>query len=304
MLELYLISSPYVFLGVNGKRERNPLSFVGVPFDSTNSFRSGSRFAPIRIRLASHSLETYSFRNGLALEENPPVDEGDVAVVHGSAEATLKNISVVAEELFNTRKAVFVGGDHIITYGIVEGLFNALRKSPCVLVFDAHLDFRPDYLGFKYSHACTTRRVSEVVGTKNIMVLGFRAVDARELKEAREAGLNIVNSYELHKMTLREVVSKVREFLSTCDYTYVSLDMDVIDPAYAPGVSTPEPEGLQPTLVIDLLTNIIDEKTSGLDLVEVNPLVDSGDITSFLAAKILIEVFTRLLSIIRARDSR
>lgn len=299
MLELYLINSPYVFLGINGDRRRNPLSFVGVPFDSTNSFRSGSRFAPIHVRLASHSLETYSFRSGLALEENPPADEGDVAVVHGNAEATLKNISVVAEELFKTRRVAFVGGDHIITYGIIKGLLNAVGKPPCVLILDAHLDFRLDYLGFKHSHACATRRTSEVVGVKNIMVLGFRAVDTRELKEAREAGLNMINSYELHRITLREATSKVRDFLSTCSHTYVSLDMDVIDPAYAPGVSTPEPEGLQPSLVIDLLTNVIDEKTSGLDLVEVNPLVDVGDITSFLAAKILIEVFTRFLSIIK-----
>ncbi|MEM0086567.1 MAG: arginase family protein, partial [Zestosphaera sp.] len=261
MLELYIVNNPYVFLGVSGDRKRNPLSFVGVPFDSTNSFRSGSRFAPIHIRLASHSLETYSFRNGLALEENPPVDEGDVAVVHGNAEATLRNVSAVAEELFKNRKTAFVGGDHIITYGIIKGFLNAIGKPPCVLVLDAHLDFRPDYLGFRYSHACATRRTSEVVGVKNLMVLGFRAVDSRELREAREAGLNMINSYELNRMTLREVVSKVRDFLTTCSHTYVSLDMDVIDPAYAPGVSTPEPEGLQPTLVIDLLTNIIDEKT-------------------------------------------
>lgn len=297
MLELYLVSNPYVFLGVSGDRERNPLSLLGVPFDSTNSFRSGSRFAPIHIRLVSHSLETYSFRNGLALEENPPVDEGDIAVVHGNAEATLRNVSAVAEELFKTRKVAFLGGDHIITYGIIKGFLNAVGKTPCVLVLDAHLDFRPEYLGFKYSHACATRRTSEVVGVKNMMVLGFRAVDVRELKEARETGLNMINSHELRRMTLREVTNRVEDFLSTCTHTYISLDMDVIDPAYAPGVSTPEPEGLQPTLVIDLLTNVIDEKTYGLDLVEVNPMVDVGDITSFLAAKILIEIFTRFLSI-------
>lgn len=301
MLELYVVSNPYVFLGVSGDRGRNPLSLVGVPFDSTNSFRSGSRFAPMHIRLASHSLETYSFRSGLSLEENPPVDEGDIAVVHGSAEATLRNVSVVAEEIFRSRRAGFIGGDHIITYGVVEGLIKALGKTPCVLVLDAHLDFRPDYLGFKYSHACVTRRVSELVGARNIMVLGFRAVDAGELREARGAGLNMINSYELQKMTLRETLNKVRDFLSTCSHTYVSLDTDVIDPAYAPGVATPEPEGLQPTVVIDLITEVVDKKTTGFDLVEVNPLVDSGNITSFLAAKILIEISARFLSTLKTQ---
>ncbi|MEO3992813.1 MAG: agmatinase [Desulfurococcaceae archaeon TW002] len=301
MLELYVVNNPYVFLGVNGDRRRNPLSLVGIPFDSTNSFRGGSRFAPMHIRLASHSLETYSFRSGLSLEENPPVDEGDIAVVHGSAEATLRNVSVVAEELFKSRKAGFIGGDHIITYGIVEGLIKTLRKTPCVLVLDAHLDFRPDYLGFKYSHACVTRRLSELIGARNMMVLGFRAVDVGELREAKEAGLKMINSYELHKMTLRETLNKVRDFLSTCSHTYISLDTDVIDPAYAPGVATPEPEGLQPTLVIDLITDVIDEKIAGFDLVEVNPLVDVGNTTSFLAAKILIEISARFLNILRTQ---
>lgn len=294
MLELYLVTNPHVFLGVSGDRAKTELSFVGIPFDSTNSFRSGSRLAPLNIRLASQSLETYSFRSGLALEDNPPVDEGDIAVVHGSAEATLRNISAVSEELLKFRRVGFVGGDHTVTYGVVDGLVKALGKAPCVLVLDAHLDFRNHYLGFKYSHACVTRRVSELVGANNIMVVGFRAVDTKELREAKEAGLKMLNAYELTRMTLREVNNKVSDFLSTCSDFYLSLDMDVIDPAYAPGVATPEPEGLQPTFVIDMLTHTADKRLTSFDLVEVNPLVDTGNITSFLASKILIELFTKL----------
>lgn len=294
MLELYLVANPHVFLGVSGDRMKTKLSFVGIPFDSTNSFRSGSRLAPLNIRLASQSLETYSFRSGLSLESNPPVDEGDIAVVHGSAEATLRNISVVSEELLRSRRAGFVGGDHTITYGVVDGLVKALGRTPCVLVLDAHLDFRANYLGFKYSHACVTRRVSELVGANNMMVVGFRAVDAKEFREAKEAGLKMLNVYELARMTLREVNNKISDFLSTCINFYVSLDIDVIDPAYAPGVATPEPEGLQPTFVIDLLTHAADDRLVAFDLVEVNPLVDAGNVTSFLASKILIELFAKL----------
>ncbi|MEM2074835.1 MAG: agmatinase [Zestosphaera sp.] len=294
MLELYLVANPHVFLGINGNRGRTKLSFVGVPFDSTNSFRSGSRLAPLTVRLASQSLETYSFRSGFALEENPPVDEGDIAVVHGSAEATLKNISAVSEELLKSRKAGFVGGDHTVTYGIVDGLVKSLGRAPCVLMLDAHLDFRADYLGFRYSHACVTRRVSELVGAGNVMVVGFRAVDVKELREAREARLNMLNAYELMRMTLREVSGRVGDFLSACSNFYISLDADVMDPAYAPGVATPEPEGLQPTFVMDLLTRVADERLAAFDVVEVNPLVDTGNVTSFLASKILIELFTKL----------
>ncbi|PUA33334.1 MAG: agmatinase [Zestosphaera tikiterensis] len=295
MLELYLIKNPYVFLGVNGSREKTDLSVVGVPFDSTNSFRPGSRFAPATIRLVSQSLETYSFRSGIALEDNPPVDEGDIAVVHGSAELSLRNIAVVSDELFSSgRRVGFLGGEHTITYGIVEGLVKALGRSLCVLVFDAHLDYRSEYLGYKLSHACVTRRVSEVVGTNNVLVAGFRAVDKKEFKEAKTSGLTLINSYEALRSTTRELSLKINDFIKNCENLYISIDMDVIDPAYAPGVATPEPEGITPTTLLDVLTRIPKDKVVGFDIVEVNPLSDYGNVTSFTAAKIAIELFTHL----------
>ncbi len=295
MLELYLIKNPYVFLGISGSKEKTDLSVVGVPFDSTNSFRPGSRFAPATIRIASQSLETYSFRSGIALEDNPPVDEGDIAIVHGSAELSLRNIAFVSNELFsNKRKVGFLGGEHTITYGVIEGLVKALSRSLCVLVFDAHLDYRSEYLGYKLSHACVVRRISEVVGTNNILVMGFRAVDKKEFKEARASGLTLINSYEVLRSTTRELSMKVNNFAENCRNLYISIDMDVIDPAYAPGVATPEPEGITPTTLIDVITKLPKDKIVGFDIVEVNPLTDCGNVTSFTAAKIAIELFAYL----------
>ncbi len=113
---------------------------------------------------------------------------------------------------------------------------------------------------------------------------------------ARELRVNYITSHELRRRTLREITNRLTDYLSTCDSIYVSIDMDVIDPSYAPGVSTPEPEGINPSQLLDILWRITDKRFIGFDVVEVNPLVDSSDITSFLAAKILMEVMTFTLA--------
>ncbi len=296
--ELYLVRRPYAFLGINGDSSQSSVSIVGVPFDSTNSFRSGSRFAPSRIRLVSQSLETYSFRCGVDLELQPPHDEGDVAVSHGDTVATLKNVAVVTSDMLGRgRIPVFIGGDHIITCGVIDGATQHLGHAPCVVVFDAHLDLRPEYLGYRWSHACTTRRLTEVVGSNNIVIIGVRAASKSEVEDARKLGVKYVTSFDIMRKSIREITNKVKDLTSHCPKIYFSIDMDVIDPAYAPGVATPEPEGITPTQLLDVLWRLTDERTLGADVVEVNPLVDTSDITSFLAAKTLIE----LISFIQAR---
>jgi len=298
--ELYLIRSPYTFLGIDGDPSRSPVSIVGVPFDSTNSFRGGSRFAPSRIRLVSQSLETYSFRCGTDLELQPPYDEGDVAVSHGDAGITLKNVAVVSSDLLGKRRIpIFMGGDHIITYGVINGVTQSLGRAPCVVVFDAHLDLRPEYLGYRWSHACTTRRLTEIIGSNNVLVVGARAASKKEIEDARKLGIKYITSLDLMRKSVREVTNKVKDLTNHCTEIYFSIDMDVIDPAYAPGVATPEPEGITPTQLLDILWRLTDERTIGADIVEVNPLVDTSDTTSFLAAKILIE----LISFIQAKKT-
>ncbi len=298
--ELYLVRRPYAFLGINGDPTRSPVSVVGIPFDSTSSFRSGSRFAPSRIRLVSQSLETYSFRCGVDLELQPPYDEGDIAVSHGDAVTTLKNVAVVTSDLLGKgRIPIFIGGDHIITYGVIDGATQHLGHAPCIIVFDAHLDLRPEYLGYRWSHACTTRRLVEIVGGNNVLVIGARAASKNEIEDARKLGIRYLTSFDLMHKSIREVANKVKDITSHCTEVYFSIDLDVIDPAYAPGVATPEPEGITPTQLLDILWRLTDERTIGADIVEVNPLVDTSDITSFLAAKVFIE----LISFIQAKKN-
>ncbi len=280
-------------MGVQGNPDKSPFSLYGVPFDSTNSFRGGSRFAPLHIRVASQSLEAYSFRASFNLETNPPVDEGDIFVVHGSTELSLRNISLVSEESFRSRKPVFIGGDHTITYGVIEGALRAGIR-PCLLIFDAHLDFRNDYLGYKFSHACVTRRLSERVGADNIVVAGVRAADQSEIKGAKQLGLKYISMLDIMRGTSRDFVRRLRNTLEGCKQIYLSIDMDVVDPAYAPGVATPEPEGLTTSQLLNTLYNIMDERFIGMDVVEVDPTIDLSDITSFLAARIIMEAISYL----------
>ncbi|MCD6324417.1 MAG: agmatinase [Desulfurococcales archaeon] len=296
MKELYLIQTPYIFMGIQGDPTQTPFSILGVPFASTNSFRGGSRFAPLAVRIASQSLEAYSFRAGVDLESNPPYDEGDVAVTHGSAETTLRNLAAVTEELVKARRVpAVIGGDHTITYGVIEGLVRAGIK-PCLLIFDAHLDFRHEYLGYKWSHACVTRRISELIGAQNILVVGVRAVSSRELRDAKSLELNYIPMITILRSTLRSVSSRISKSLERCPYIYVSVDMDALDPAYAPGVATPEPEEMTPTQLLNLLHASTDERVVGFDVVEVDPQTDNSHITSFLAARIMMEIMSYLIA--------
>ncbi|MCD6428983.1 MAG: agmatinase [Desulfurococcales archaeon] len=293
MKELYLNRSPYVFLGVSGDPSKVPYSIVGVPFDSTSSFRSGSRFAPLHIRLISQSLETYSLRADVDVEDFPPYDEGDVIVSPGDASWTFRAIEEVSGELFSSdRRPIFIGGDHIVSVPIITGAVKALGKDLCVILLDAHLDFRDSYLGNKFSHACVTRRLSEVLDPKSILVVGARAFSKSELYDARRLKLKYYTTLDVRRLGVRGTAKAINDFTSSFSRIYISVDLDIFDPAYAPGVQTPEPDGLSPGEIFDILYKVVDSKVVGLDIVEVCPPHDVNDITSALAAKTVLEVIS------------
>ena len=287
MKELYLLRNPYVFNGVECRREDSIFSLIGVPFDSTSSYRPGSRFAPQRVREASQNIELYSLRSGLDMERVPIYDEGDLAVVHGDVYEVMKRLEYVVEDIVNEGKVLIaLGGEHIITYGILRGF----KKPTCVLYFDAHADLRDEYLGYKLSHACTLRRLVEIVGPDKVFIIGLRALCSEEVDYIRKSGIKYLTSLMCQGLSFMDVVNNVRKFLRGCENVYVSIDIDVIDPAYAPGVANPEPEGLSPTYLLNLLSEVINESVWGFDIVEVVPPIDPSGITSVLAAKIINEL--------------
>jgi agmatinase len=298
--EIFLNRRPEAFGGIEWSRDKTKVSVIGIPFDSTVSYKPGTRFAPDHIRIASRNIELYSIRNQIDVEEHGIYDEGDIAVVHGDVYQTLDRVEKIVREFSSEdRFFIYVGGEHTITQGIIKGL---MRKDLGVLVFDAHLDFRDEYLGLRYSHASVMRRVSELLGGGALFYIGVRAFSREELKEISKAGHEYITTVSLRRIGLREVIKRVLRWSDRYKHIYISLDIDVIDPSMAPGVGTPEPDGLTSWELFDLLNEVIDERVVSMDLVEVNPLNDPSEITSTLAAKIIVEATAKYLSLRKERS--
>lgn len=248
----------------------------GVPYDSTSSFRFGSRLAPAEIRKASWNFESFDIFTSIDLSEIPIHDLGNLEVEDKSVLEMVQEVERVSERIIRKGKfPIALGGEHSISIGVVEGL-----KDAFILVLDAHLDFRERYEDNPYSHACTIRRITDRVGVDNVLAVGIRSAGRDELDDARREGLRFMTSRDLRKEGAEGVMDRI-----SGDKVYISLDFDVIDPSFAPGVSTPEPFGLRPDEVIEIIKGLSD-RICGFDLVEVCPAYDTG-ITSVLAAKIV-----------------
>ena len=298
MLELYVDTTSRVF-GCFNPKPNTPFVLVGAPLDVTASYRPGTRFAPASIRQAACNIEFYSLRSGLDFEDVGVRDLGDIAISPGVVEDNLERIAKVSREIIEGGgRLILLGGEHLVTYGVMRGL---LKFKPCLLYLDAHFDLRNEYLGLKLSHASTLRRIVELLGPDRVFVVGVRAFTKSELEYATKHGIRHVTPIQLRLLGLREVARRIKSWMNTCETLYLSVDMDVFDPAYAPGVSNPEADGVDPSSMLDLLYMVLDKRLIGFDVVEVSPPHDVSDITSILAAKIVVEVATKLYSDLRLR---
>ncbi|MBP1357652.1 MAG: agmatinase [Sulfolobus sp.] len=283
---LYLNENSRQFAGFN--KPSSPFIIIGIPLDITSSFRPGSRFAPSAIREYTQYIEFYSIRTGIDMGDIGFNDVGDIVMHPSDVEENIKRISDVTSYFAEKGKIIIsIGGEHSITVGTTRGI-----KPDCVLSFDAHLDLRDDYMGYKYDHACVMRRISEQ-GVK-IMEIGTRAVSKEELEYANKAGIAYFTPQQLRLLGPREIARKIITNFRECQKIYITYDMDGIDPAYAPGVATPEPEGLEPTAVLDIISLIIDKRVVGFDVVEVSPPYDPSGITSVLASRLILETSAQI----------
>lgn len=254
---------------------------VGAPMDFTVSYRPGSRFASQAIRNVSYVLEEYSIYLDRDLAEYRFYDWGDINLPLGNVPASLDRIYEAADRLFKDNKfPVVIGGEHLISFPVVKA---AYKKYPglAVLHFDAHADLRREYMGEAYSHASVMRRVSEVIGGKNIYQFGIRSGTKDEFEFARE-NTNMYADEVLEP--LERVVSGL-----TGRPVYISVDIDVVDPAYAPGTGTPEPGGISSREMIKALHVMRGLTVVGMDIVEIAPALDNSERTSVLGAKIIRE---------------
>ncbi|MFQ6086517.1 MAG: agmatinase [Candidatus Bathyarchaeia archaeon] len=286
--ELFVSPSP-VFGGYQRTFEESDYVILGVPFDATSTYRTGARFAPLAIREASLNIETYSFRSGIDLEDLKIHDLGDLHVA-GEVEETLKRLEKIARELLATRKLpVFIGGEHTITLGIMR----AVGKSAAIISFDAHLDLRNEYMDMTTSHTTFMRRIHEQMHPIRIIEIGTRAVCKEELEYAEKSGIHFITNHQILDDGVEKTMRTIKEQLTNVKKTYITIDMDVLDPAFAPGVQNPEPDGLTMNTFLNLLCGLCDQRVMALDLVEVAPNYDNGT-TAIQTARTLFEALCNI----------
>ena len=270
-------SSLYTFLD----KPRNPDSqfiLFGVPLDITTSNRSGTRFGPDAIRRESTFLETYSGRFELGWDDLDLSDIGDI------------EFKSLTECIYNIEKKftkiegfpIMLGGEHTVTFGAIKALSPEL-----VVVFDAHLDVRDELFGHRLSHATYLRRAIEETGCK-ALVIGARALSEEEVLFTKKSKSV---SYILSQKILRNIedsISKISNIISSAKSIYISIDLDVLDPSFAPAVGNPHPEGISVSNLVDLVDVVMSGNVIGMDLTELYPHYDLG-ITATNAAYIILE---------------
>jgi len=287
--ELY-ISHSTVFSGYQKPFEQADYIIFGVPFDLTSTYRTGARFAPLAIREASLNIETYSFRSNIDIEDIKTHDLGDHHISN-NIETTLKRLEGIVKDLLKAKKMpILIGGEHTITLGAMRGVGG---KDTAVISLDAHLDLRNEYMDLTTSHTTFMRRLNEQVKPKKLVEVGTRAVCREELDYAKEGGIQYFTTKETREIGLEATISAVKKAVQNCKRIYLTIDMDVLDPAFAPAVQNPEPDGLSVQDLLNLVSNLCDSRIVGLDLAEVTPPYDMG-VTAIQAAKILFEALCRI----------
>ena len=279
----------YVDLYLSGRRMslgegEEVAKLIGVPFDSTSSYRPGSRFGPDAIREAFSNIEVYSPELSVDLERLRVDDLGNLKFT-SNVEEMLDALGKVVSELVGEGSTVgILGGEHTLTLAS----FQAMPEDTALLVFDAHFDIREEYGGARVSHATFLRRLIEKIGGDRIMHLGGRAACREEWESLEELSLANVPSSTI---MLGGAERLVEEFLSDKRRVYVSIDLDVLDPAYAPAVGNPEPLGLTTHQLIRLLHSIRGKEVVGFDICEYTPIYDNGA-TGVVAAKLLADMLS------------
>jgi len=276
-LDLYLNRNPLI---TSSDETSDPVAIVfGVPFDSTHSYKPGTRFGPDAIRDAFNNIEIFHPQFQLDLESINIDDLGNTkhTVV---AEKMLEMVQKITTELLQRNKQLIIlGGEHLITLGT----YMSFPKETGYLVFDAHYDLRNEYADTKLSHASYLRRIVEKRGAENIVHIGARAFVKEELTFLTENKIKTISDKDIREGNGPRLI---KDAISTFDKIYTSFDLDVLDPAFAPGVGNPESVGITSRELFDMIHSLGDKQVIGVDIVELNPTHDNG-VTASLAAKIM-----------------
>ena len=256
----------------------------GVPFDRTSSYRAGSKFAPDVMRKASENFESYNPFFGIDLAQLPIHDAGNLEV-YGTVDGTLLDLYHDVRNIVKEGKIpIMMGGEHSLSLSCVKACAKDTDNLG-VVVLDAHLDLRDEFEGMKYSHACVSRHIIEEVTDKYVSI-GIRSGSLDEWDFAKERGITYYTPEDVSCLGVEKIIQETMDYIGT-ENIYLSLDMDALDPAYAPGLGTPEPFGLQSMQARDLIRGFAPYAV-GFDVVEISPDFDNGQ-TAILGAKLLRE---------------
>jgi len=280
-------SPPLAFLLAERKFEEADWCFLGVPLDLTSTFRPGSRLGPLEIRRASIGLEVVGLYSGVGLDELSIHDMGDLHLTY-DVEEDIRRLGLVAAEVLGAGKSLLVaGGEHTITLGVVSGLVEALGM-PKVVCLDAHLDMRDEFSGWRICHATVCRRLAELLGPGRLALVGVRAASREGLRFAEEKGIKMITASEVEELGPGGVLEALSDLLELDGPLHVSLDLDVLDPAFAPAVQPPAPFGLTPRQVMDIPAGLCRLGPRSLDVAELTSGYDHGQ-TAILAARLMAE---------------
>jgi agmatinase len=277
---------------------RCDVAVVGVPFDSGVSYRPGARFGPSAVREASRLLRPYHPGLDVApFAAQQVADAGDIACNPFNIDEAVETIEHDADALQRSgTRLVTVGGDHTIALPLLRSA--ARRYGPLALLhFDAHLDTWDTYFGAAYTHGTPFRRAVEegLLDTEAISHVGTRGplYGKRDLEEDRRIGFGIVTAADVMRRGVYETVEALRERIGDRPL-YVSVDIDVLDPAHAPGTGTPEAGGLTSRELLEILRGLASCHLVGADVVEVAPAYDHAEITSVAASHVAYDLISLL----------
>ena len=277
------------YIGCDAEYGEADVVLFGAPFDSTTSFRPGTRFAGQAIRNDSYGLETYSPYQDMELTEGTVYDCGDLDLAIGDSGKVLEQIRETAEKIFCDGKIPFmIGGEHLVTLGAVRA---AAKRYPDlhIIHFDAHTDLRTDYLGVELSHACVIRRCWELLGDGRIHQLGIRSGERYEFDWARSGHT------DFHPFVLDDL-DAVLESVGDAP-VYFTVDLDVMDPSVFPGTGTPEPGGVDFLTLMRAVTKVCRAaRLVGCDVNELCPPCDPTGASTAAACKVIREMLVAIVN--------
>jgi agmatinase len=259
---------------------------IGIPYDGAACARKGAALGPERIRFWSTHMTPFS-EDRTRLKDLHVCDQGDIEITDQISDFEQVNKRVAAL----TNIPILLGGDHSVTIPIFQGQRRRFaNKRLGLLWLDAHPDLCDEFTGSKYSHACVLRRGLEFgIQPQDICLVGLRSWEYQEIELIENGGLNVYSAAQVAEHGMKTVAAEVHKTLSKCDAVHISLDIDCLDPAFAPGTGIPDSGGLTARELITLIKSLQGLPLVGLDVVEVAPPLDPSEATVFAALKIIFE---------------